>query len=333
MSAVFPLPARAPKLPSGPNARRAAYELARTIAARPPLGELLSAAVAASRELFEAEEAALLLDEESAAREALARSIVISSAPTISRVSERNRVVYCVPLVVGGEPIGLVRVTNPGGGRPLDDGDLLLLNGIARDLAAALGPAPEKLERAVEPGANLFAREGDFWTVAHAGAVARVKDGKGMRQLAMLLARPGRELHVLDMVASQGPVTRGSAATSDSLLDSQSRREVRGRIAELRDEAEEARAHNDALRAARAETEMDFLLAELGRCVGLGGRPRAAVSDAERARQNVTRSIRAAIRHMASHHAPLARHLERTIRTGVFCSYQPDPRVPTAWEL
>ena len=29
----------------------------------------------------------------------------------------------------------------------------------------------------------------------------------------------------------------------------------------------------------------------------------------------------------------LGRHLEATVRTGTFCSYQPDPRVPTAWEL
>jgi hypothetical protein len=31
------------------------------------------------------------------------------------------------------------------------------------------------------------------------------------------------------------------------------------------------------------------------------------------------------------HHSPLADHLDRTIRTGTYCSYSPDPRVPIAW--
>ena len=160
-----------------------------------------------------------------------------------------------------------------------------------------------------------------------------MKDGKGMRQLARLLASPGREHHALDLATSSSPLPRGAQSSNDALLDPQSRREYRERIAALNAEVEQAREHNDAARIARAEGEIRFLVAELRHCVGLGGRPRNAASAAERARQNVTRSIRAAIRHMANHHAPLARHLERTIRTGVFCSYQPDPRVPTAWEL
>jgi hypothetical protein len=31
--------------------------------------------------------------------------------------------------------------------------------------------------------------------------------------------------------------------------------------------------------------------------------------------------------------APAGLHLEVTIRTGTFCSYTPDPRVPTKWDL
>ena len=77
--------------------------------------------------------------------------------------------------------------------------------------------------------------------------------------------------------------------------------------------------------------EIDFLASELGAAVGLGGRDRRAASDAERARVNVTRAIRATMERIAAHSASLSRHLAATVRTGTFCSYQPDPRVPVTW--
>jgi hypothetical protein len=39
----------------------------------------------------------------------------------------------------------------------------------------------------------VFRREGDFWTVAYGGSVVRVRDSKGLRHLARLLAQPARE--------------------------------------------------------------------------------------------------------------------------------------------
>ena len=50
---------------------------------------------------------------------------------------------------------------------------------------------------------NVFRREGDYWTVTFEGQTVRVRDLKGMRYLARLLADPGREFHVLDLVAAE----------------------------------------------------------------------------------------------------------------------------------
>ena len=36
---------------------------------------------------------------------------------------------------------------------------------------------------------------------------------------------------------------------------------------------------------------------------------------------------------IADHHVELGEHLERTIRTGTYCAYAPDPRAPAAWSL
>jgi hypothetical protein len=51
----------------------------------------------------------------------------------------------------------------------------------------------------------------------------------------------------------------------------------------------------------------------------------------ERARVNVTRAISTALARIAEHHPALARHLAATVRTGAFCSYTPDPRLPVRW--
>jgi hypothetical protein len=52
----------------------------------------------------------------------------------------------------------------------------------------------------------------------------------------------------------------------------------------------------------------------------------------ERARVNVTRALSGALKRIAVHHPSLLQHLQATLRTGAFCTYTPDPRVPVFWE-
>ena len=99
----------------------------------------------------------------------------------------------------------------------------------------------------------------------------------------------------------------------------------------MREGLREAKAFNDLGRVERLQREMDFLLQELAAATGPGGRLRKAASITERARQNVTRAIRAAIERIAEHGPALARHLEKTIETGSTCSYAADPA--TSWTL
>jgi hypothetical protein len=114
-------------------------------------------------------------------------------------------------------------------------------------------------------------------------------------------------------------------------LDQQAKAEYRQRLADLGSELAEAEEWNDPERAARVREERDFLARELGAAVGLGGRDRPQASNAERARVNVTRAIRAALDRIAEHSPELGRHLARTVRTGTFCTYQPDPLNPVSW--
>jgi hypothetical protein len=53
----------------------------------------------------------------------------------------------------------------------------------------------------------------------------------------------------------------------------------------------------------------------------------------ERARINVTRAIKAAIKKIAVSHSALGQYLSRTIKTGTFCSYVPEPHQSSSWRF
>jgi hypothetical protein len=113
------------------------------------------------------------------------------------------------------------------------------------------------------------------------------------------------------------------------MLDREALRQYRRRLAELDDQLEDAVIHGDAKRQAKRSAERDALIAELKRATGLGGRPRRSGSPAEKARVNVTRTIRHAIIDLSTKVPELAAHLDESIVTGVSCCYE--PRTNIAW--
>lgn len=176
-----------------------------------------------------------------------------------------------------------------------------------------------------EPGAPRFtlAREGELWSIEHGARRFHVADTKGLKILAALVERPGHDWHVLDLVSPQGARTTEQGDVGE-LLDARARAEYRERLAALREELEEAESWNDAPRAERARAELELLTEELGRALGPRGRARRTGSDAERARVNVQRRVRDAIRRIGDNDPELARHLTRSIRTGTVCRYEPE---------
>jgi tetratricopeptide (TPR) repeat protein len=196
------------------------------------------------------------------------------------------------------------------------------------------------------PAAETFSREGEYWSVVFDGRATRLRDAKGLRYLARLLARPGRECHALDLVIEEqqaDPVRRPgdvesahlphAAGDAGEVLDRRAKEVYRRRLAEIDQDVDEARRSGDADRADQALAERQFLVRELARAVGLGGRDRRVGSAAERARVSVTRAIRQAMARVRTHHPALGEHLERAIRTGTYCVYLPDPRAPVDWRI
>ena len=194
------------------------------------------------------------------------------------------------------------------------------------------------------PDLRVFCREGDHWSLDFEGRTVRVRDLKGMRYLARLLAHPGREFHALDLVAAENVGVRPASgltpeaerrALGDAgvLLDARAKNAYRRRLAEIEDDLEQARALEDTEREAQADAERAFLVRELSRAVGLGGRDRRAASASERARVGVTRAIRYAMAQISEHHPLLGEHLNGSVRTGTYCGYLPDSRTLAARKL
>jgi hypothetical protein len=205
------------------------------------------------------------------------------------------------------------------------------------------------------PEQAIFRKDGEYWTIGRAGNAFRLKDTKGFGYLAHLLRHPAAEFHVLDLVGGIAG-QRGKNETDQSvcglpgvtedlenagvrvttlgdapqMLDQQVKLAYRTRLSALREELEQAKELGHIERAERAEQEIDALSRELLRATGMGGRSHQTVLS-ERARQNITKTIKAVVERIARSDATLGDILSRCIRTGVFFSYQPDPDCAIVW--
>ena len=183
-------------------------------------------------------------------------------------------------------------------------------------------------------------RDGEWWTVGCDETSVRLRDTKGMRYLAEVVAQPGVERHALDLVdvvegvaAADTGIDRRKLGDAGELLDARSRALYRERVTELRDEVEDALAAEDDDRAAKVQAELDALIGELARAFGLGGRERKASNVAEKARLNVTRAIRKATSKLVEALPVPGAVLDRRVKTGVFCSYEPHPDDEILWSV
>ncbi len=195
--------------------------------------------------------------------------------------------------------------------------------------AAAGATMPE--QRLAEPSTRNEKRQearlermGENWSATFGGRTTSLRHSKGLGDIAKLLSSPGREVHIFDLIGA-GVVER----PADVVADATAMDAYRNRIQELQEELREADEAGDIHKSERAQHELDALVEQLAAAAGIGGRTRRTSSTAERARSTVTKRIRAAIKKLATAHPELGRHLEVSISTGLFCSYNPEQ--PIAW--
>ena len=201
---------------------------------------------------------------------------------------------------------------------------------VARKWAASAAAAYHRigarwwLQRLALPGAGvafLVAGTDGVWTVGTAGAIATIREVKGLRYLRLLLERPGTQIPALALSSA----VAGHAEVDEpglEVLDRQALTAYRRRLIELENSTDPA-----------ALAEREALLAEVSAATGLAGRARSTGSSAERARVAVQKSVAAAIKRIGDVDPALGRLLHDTVRTGSSCSYDPDPARPVRWVL
>ena len=208
----------------------------------------------------------------------------------------------------------------------LDTYDRLGAWGWRRELVERVpssGPAPAV---AAGPTAQLR-RAGSVWQITFAGRDVTVPHAKGLADLAVLLRRPGREVHVLDLMGSGA-----RSAAAGTAVDRAALAAYRQRLVELDAEAEAAERDHDPGRAERTAMEKEALLAEVRRATTAEGQPRTFGNHpAERARKAVAARLRAAISTIDDVLPELADHLNQSIVTGAYCRYRDDAAV--TWKV
>lgn len=184
----------------------------------------------------------------------------------------------------------------------------------------------------------VFRCEGDGWRLEYAGRVVTMRDRKGLHDLAALLARPGQEMHVLQLASPapdpssppRGTGERAAAGANVSqgdlgpVLDRRAAAEYRRRLADLEDDLGQAQADADLARVALLDLEREALRRELAAAFGLVGRPRSGTTEAERARKAVAARVHDALDRISTVHPELGRHLRTSVRTGTYCRYDPE---------
>jgi tetratricopeptide (TPR) repeat protein len=217
-------------------------------------------------------------------------------------------------------------------------------------------PASRQLQGQGETGEvsypqGVFHKEGDYWTLSYDGHPEfRLRDAKGLRYVAYLLAHPGQEFAVQDLVSvieaaggnpggtsnrtnqqHQVHTAAGGLGDAGVGLDARSKQEYRHRVAELKEELAVAEQNNDLGLTVKVRQELDFIRDQIAASVGLRGRDRKVASHAERARLMVTKAIKSALQRIRQTDAEMGRHFALSIQTGYFCTYV--PRSPTTWQI
>ena len=173
------------------------------------------------------------------------------------------------PAARGGRPVEGPR-TGRAGRQRLPSRGRLLVGGLRRAHGPRARPQGHALSRAAARG-----------------------PGPGVPRAGPRRRRTGGELPADGDRAADLP--HSSLGDAGELLDARAKDAYRRRLAEIDDDIAEAHTLGDDERAARSDAERNFLVQELARAFGLGGRGRRAASASERARAGVTSAVRHAI--------------------------------------
>jgi TolB-like protein len=185
---------------------------------------------------------------------------------------------------------------------------------------------PAQWDKRSVPQPNSFVNRNGLWEMTFEDTRAQIPEVKGFHDLARLLAAPGDEVHCTEMMG-----TPDAMSEEEPVMDDKALQAYKQHVQELREEIRDAEQMNDLGRSKQLAAELDQLTDHITKAMGLGNRIRRLNAPAERARAAVTWRIRSAIKKIDAVHPALGHHLTNSVRTGAFCSYNPEKNM--LWQL
>jgi hypothetical protein len=160
--------------------------------------------------------------------------------------------------------------------------------------------------------------DGGRWRIEVDGRSTLLAGRVGMSHLVQLVASPGHDFDVFELVAN----SRLPRERDEPILDDVALRQYRQRVRELRSLLASGTASREASERYRAE--LQTLTDGLRTVTRLNGQSRSFVGNHERARTAVRKALVRAIDVIASAEPRLGDHLVKSITTGARCRYTPD---------
>lgn len=186
--------------------------------------------------------------------------------------------------------------------------------------------SPRVFYEATPSAPNFFFREHDGWQMSYEGKILRLRQAKGLSDIAELLAKPNDQIHCTQLMGS------GLEVKPQTIVDEKSMRAFRKRLVELQEEIALLEQQNNSGGLSSLHEEYDQLVDTIRAATGLGGRLRNMENPIDKIRSAVTWRIRSAIKKISDGHPALGKHLANSVRTGLFCSYSPEKSVTWAVE-
>ncbi len=168
---------------------------------------------------------------------------------------------------------------------------------------------------------NYFYKRNDFWEIAYDGKNIQLVEVKGLHDIAKLMENPGKQFHCTELIGSRLSVSK------EFVFDDRAKKSYQRKLVELQEEIKWCEDNNDLVRTSTLQKEYDEIIDHLSSSLGIGGKTRRVHDPIDKARSAITWRIRNAIQKIEKEHPDLGKHLSLSIKTGIFCSYNPEKTI------
>lgn len=213
---------------------------------------------------------------------------------------------------------------------------------------------PKTSQTGADGDINQFSLTGDYWTITFNNKVTNIKNTAGLRYIDRLIQLQGKEITVDNLYYTinppdsetvdsttptsgnnsyekQGLTVSNDLGDAGEALTPKVTANLKEAIESLDEEIKEAINNKDKEKQQDLEEKKGKIITYLNSNTGLGHRPRKVSNTIERIRSNVTQCIRRAKEKLSDTLPELQAHLDANLKTGLSCSYSPNPAIK--WKI